>query len=92
MDQKPGFYTVDHYDVNRSAVDDLAMTVSEATSRKERILLQVGGDSCSWQVRDHIKQNYLVMEVAFEGNHKNRDRSLSGEFPSDKRLPSPLRP
>lgn len=70
--------------MNRSAVDDLAMTVSEATSRKERILLQVGDDWRSWrrlmskfmetnpQVRDHINQNYLVMKVAFEGNHRNQ--------------------
>lgn len=82
---KPAFYTVDHYDVERSAADDLAATVTRAQAQGKRVLVQVGGDWCGWchrmsdfmetnpAVRDRIEQNYVVMKVTYDDKQKNEE-------------------
>ncbi|HJQ80883.1 MAG TPA: thioredoxin family protein [Lacipirellulaceae bacterium] len=77
------FYTVDHYDVARNAAEDLALTITRAQAEKKHILVQVGGDWCGWchlmsdyietndQVREKIRQNYLIMKVTYDGDQKN---------------------
>lgn len=36
-------FTVDSYDPERNAADDLAMTIERATKSRKRILIEVGG-------------------------------------------------
>src|SRR4051812_41514873 len=81
--EKPSFYTVDHYDAARNPADDLAQTVTRAKAEKKRILIQVGGDWRGWcrlmtqfietnaKVREAIQENYLLMKVTENGDHKN---------------------
>jgi hypothetical protein len=88
---RPGFYTVDHYDITRNPDDDLAATVRRAVAEHKNVLLQVGGDWCSWchlmsqlietnkRVRDHISQHYLIMKVTYE--HRNRNEAFLSRYP-----------
>lgn len=75
------FYTVSTYDESRDPADDLARTIARAEAENKRVILQVGGDWCSWcvritdymstntNVRSHLDENFLVMKVTFPGEH-----------------------
>ena len=77
----PHFYTVSAYDVERDPSADLIMTISKAKREKKRILLQVGGDWCSWcgrlaefmknreSVRRLLDQHFLIMKIASQSKY-----------------------
>jgi thioredoxin-related protein len=91
------FYTVDHYDENRDATADLAMTIDRAKRENKRILIQVGGDWCGWchlmsnfiegndLVREKVDANYLLMKVTYTTEHPN-EQFLSN-YPEIKGYP-----
>ncbi len=78
---QPSFYSIGHYDKAREPVVDLANTIKRATAEDKRILLQVGGEWCSWcklisqymhdnRVVDSIlTQHFVVMKVTYPGDH-----------------------
>lgn len=70
-------YTVAQYDPQRDPADDLEATVARAREEGKRILLEVGGDWCSWcraldefihvrpVVASELQRNYLIMKVNY---------------------------
>ncbi|MCA9261526.1 MAG: thioredoxin family protein [Planctomycetales bacterium] len=79
----PEFYTVDHYDPERSPAEDLSATIDRAQQENKRILLQAGGNWCGWcrlmskfmhanqAVRAELGKSYLVMKVNFSDEQEN---------------------
>lgn len=90
-------YTVDSYDPKRNAEEDLQMTIKRAKSEHKRILLQLGGDWCSWcklmskfyheneKVAGALAQDYLIMKVNFSDANKNVE--FLKKFPAAKGYP-----
>ncbi len=91
------FYTVDHYDEARDPAADLAEAVQRAGKEKKRILIQVGGDWCSWclrmsnfmesneVVRNTITDNFVVMKVIYTDKQKNE--SFLSQYPKANAYP-----
>ena len=92
-----GFYTVDQYGDDRNADDDLAATMTRATTEKKRIILQVGGEWCGWcklltgfiekneAVRSSLGQNYLLMKVTY--TQKQPNEAFLSKYPKIKGYP-----
>jgi thiol:disulfide interchange protein len=78
-------YSVATYDPTRDPVADLAATIDQARSSGKRILLQVGGDWCSWchrldqyvknqpAVSQAIGENFIAMKVNYSDEAPNAD-------------------
>ena len=76
-------YSVDVYDPSRDPAVDLAATVAQAKASGKRILLQVGGDWCSWchrldayiQVQPAVAralgENFILMKVNYSDENHN---------------------
>ena len=84
-------YTVDVYDPKRNAADDLQATIAKAKAGKKRILIQVGGDWCSWchlmskyfheneKVAKALASDYVIMKVNYSDDNKNEE--FLGKYP-----------
>jgi len=93
----PSFYTVDQYGDDRSAEDDLKMTMARAAKEKKMILLQVGGDWCGWckrltafiektePVRASLDTNFLLMKVTYTQAQPNE--TFLSQYPKIKGYP-----
>ena len=78
-------YTVDVYDPKRNAADDLQATIIKAKAGKKRILIQVGGEWCSWchlmskyfheneKVAKALASNYVIMKVNYSDDNQNEE-------------------
>jgi hypothetical protein len=77
----PSFYTVAEYDEARDPNVDLTATLNRAKWENKHVILQVGGDWCSWckritdymsdkgPIRELVSANFVVMKVTYPGNH-----------------------
>lgn len=77
------FFTVAVYDTSRNPVEDLAATVARAQAEDKRILLDVGGEWCSWchaldryideneAVAAALARDFLIMKVNYSPEHPN---------------------
>jgi thiol:disulfide interchange protein len=84
-------YTVDVYDPKRNAADDLQTTIAKAKAGKKRILIQVGGEWCSWchlmskyfheneKVAKALASDYVIMKVNYSDDNQNEE--FLGKFP-----------
>lgn len=78
-----GFYTVHTYDPARDPEADLAATVARAQAESKRILLEIGGEWCSWchaldrylrenqTVAQALANDFLLMKVNYSEENKN---------------------
>jgi len=79
------FIPVDKYDPKRDAAHDIRDAISEAQSNHKRILLEVGGNWCSWchildtffaahtdllALRD---QNFVTVKINFSEENENKE-------------------
>lgn len=84
-------FSVDVYDPGRDAAADLKEAVQIATSTNRRILLEVGGEWCSWchaldrflteqvEVRQALAKKFVMMKVNM--SEENRNEAFLGQFP-----------
>ncbi len=94
--EEPSFYTVGHYDKSSDPVVDLTNIIKRATAEDKRILLQVGGEWCSWcklisqymhdnqVVSDILTKHFVVMKVTYPGDHAE---SFLQQFPKCNAYP-----
>lgn len=78
------FFTVAKYDPARDPVTDLEATVQRAQAEGKRILLDVGGEWCSWchaldayiqqneAVREALQRHFLIMKVNYGKENSNQ--------------------
>ncbi len=90
-------YSVDKYDPARNASADLETTIRQANQSGKRILLEVGGNWCSWcraledfihrtpSVATALRNNYIIMKVNM--SEENRNQDFLGRFPKIKGYP-----
>lgn len=84
-------YSVKEYDPTRDPAADLAATVTAAQAGQKQILLQVGGDWCSWcrrldnYIATHpavarvLAENFIVQKVNYSEENQNAD--FLAQFP-----------
>jgi thiol:disulfide interchange protein len=84
-------YTVDVYDPKRSAADDLKATLAKAKAEDKHVLIQVGGDWCSWchlmskyfgeneKVAQALTKDYLIVKVNY--SEENRNKEFLSQYP-----------
>lgn len=84
-------FSVDVYDPGRDPAADLKEAVQIATSTNRRILLEVGGEWCSWchaldrflteqtEVREALAREFVMMKVNM--SEENRNEEFLGQFP-----------
>ena len=87
----PKFYTVVEYDVQADPAEQLTATIARAKSENKTILLQVGGDWCSWckrmsefmatndSVRSVLESSFLLQKVTYDS--ENRNEEFLSNFP-----------
>ena len=90
-------YSVDKYDPSRNPSADLETTVKQAKQSGKRILLEVGGNWCSWcraledfihttpPVAAALRNSYVIMKVNM--SDENRNRQFLERFPKIKGYP-----
>lgn len=76
-------YVVSEYDVDNDPAADLEKAVKRATLENKRIIIQVGGDWCSWctALHKHLDKNplvynalaasFVVIKVSYTSEHPN---------------------
>lgn len=82
--QKTSAYqSVTKFDPNRDAFKDLQDAVKEATKTNKRIILDVGGDWCTWcfkldhlyeenpDLNDYLLAHYIVVKINYSKESKN---------------------
>ena len=91
------FYVVSEYDETRDPAVDLQVAVERAQREGKRILIQVGGEWCSWcklldaYIHDHpsvseiIDSNYLMMKVNW--SRENHNEAFLGQYPAIRGYP-----
>ncbi len=79
------FYSVSAYDPARDPEKDLGATTQRALAEGKRILLEVGGEWCSWckaldryvheneAVASALERGFLIMKVNFSEENRNAD-------------------
>jgi thioredoxin-related protein len=84
-------YSVDVYDPTRDPIADLAATMAQAKSSGKRILVQVGGDWCSWCHRldafiksepalaQALGENFVLMKVNY--SDANHNEAFLSQYP-----------
>ncbi|HET6569391.1 MAG TPA: thioredoxin family protein [Rhodothermales bacterium] len=82
-------YSVATYDPARNPAEDLKQTIREAQESHKRILVEVGGDWCSWchaiekyvhenkAVAYALREDYILMKVNMSDENRN-EAFLSG--------------
>lgn len=90
-------YSVKEYDPTRDPADDLASTVKAAQAGRKQILLQVGGNWCSWCRRldnfiaTHpaaarvLAENFIVQKVNY--SEENQNAEFLAQFPKIEGYP-----
>jgi thiol:disulfide interchange protein len=90
-------YSVDKYDPARDAAADLDLTIRQAKASGKRILLEVGGNWCSWcraldkfihatpSVATALHSNYIILKVNM--SEENRNQEFLAQFPKIKGYP-----
>jgi thiol:disulfide interchange protein len=83
-DETDALYLVDHYDARRDPSADLISAERAAGAQHKRILLEVGGNWCSWcmlldrfiagdaQVRTELARTFVILKVNFSEENQNR--------------------
>src|SRR6185369_8748926 len=84
----PGYVPVTRYDPNRNAETDIKDAVLEARRTGKRVLVDVGGEWCSWchildkffdqnpKLLEYREQHYVMVKINFSPENKN-DKLLS---------------
>jgi thiol:disulfide interchange protein len=84
-------YTVDMYDPKRSADADLKTTLAKAKAEGKHVLIQVGGDWCSWchlmskyfaeneKVAQALAKDFLIVKVNY--SEENRNKEFLSQYP-----------
>ena len=77
-------YSVAEYDPARDPAEDLQATIKQAQAENKRILLEVGGDWCSWchaldayvhenaAVAEALRNGFLIMKVNMSEENENQ--------------------
>lgn len=85
------YVPVTRFDPTRDPALDIQKAVVEAQRTDKRILLDVGGDWCSWchkldqffennqDVKDFMLQNYIVVKINF--SKENRNEEVLSRYP-----------
>jgi thiol:disulfide interchange protein len=91
------YQAVAEYDAKRNADQDLKDAIAEATKTHKRILIEVGGQWCSWcKIMDDFyvahpplenlrNANFVLLKVYFGPGNNNRD--LLSKFPPVNSFP-----
>jgi thiol:disulfide interchange protein len=89
--QNEAYIPVDRYDPARDAQKDINAAVAEARRTGKRVLLDVGGEWCSWcHTMDRFfaehpdllalrEQNYVLVKINY--SEENRNEKLLGQYP-----------
>lgn len=84
-------YSVATYDPGRNPADDLKEAIRQAQDGHKRILVEVGGDWCSWchaiekymhekqSVADALRRGYIIMKVNM--SDENRNEAFLADYP-----------
>ena len=84
-------YSVAEYDPARDPAEDLRTTVERAQAEGKRILLEVGGEWCSWchaldayvhgnaAVAEALRDGFLIMKVNM--SEENRNEAFLSDYP-----------
>lgn len=76
-------YSVAQYDPARDAAADLAVTLVRADAENKRVILEVGGEWCSWcklldnyieatpAFREGLARDFIVMKVNYSDENEN---------------------
>lgn len=79
------FVPVTVFDPQRNAAKDIELAVREANRSGRNILLNIGGDWCTWcrkfdkyfeqnnDIRDYLYQNYVLVKVNYSPDNRNKD-------------------
>jgi len=90
-------YSVAAYTADRDPSKDLLMSTKQAQSQQKRILLQVGGNWCSWcrtldqfvhdnrTVRAVLNRNFIIMKVNY--SEKNPNEEFLSAYPEILEFP-----
>ena len=90
------------YDEKRDPAADLKAAIAEAQRDDKRILMEVGGEWCSWchilndlftddkEISARLHDNFVVIKVNFEP--RGQERGLPLAVPEDRQLSPHLRP
>lgn len=90
-------YSVKEYDPTRDPAADLAATVKAAQAGQKQILLQVGGDWCSWcrrldnYIATHpavarvLAENFIIQKVNY--SEENQNAEFLGQYPKIEGYP-----
>ncbi len=82
-EKEAGYVAVTKFDSNRNPFKDLQDAVAEATKTNKRILLDVGGDWCSWcfkldrlyeqnpDLNKFLYDHYIVVKINYSKENKN---------------------
>ncbi len=85
------------FDPKRDAAKDVAQAVSMAQAQGKRVIVDVGGEWCSWchlldnfinadaEVKAAIDKSYVWVKVNYSPDNKNTD--LLGQWPAAKGYP-----
>ncbi len=85
------------FDPARDAAKDIENAISEASASGKRIILDVGGEWCSWchkldaffeqnaDVNEFMHQNYVVLKVNYSKENKNEE--VLSRYPAIKGYP-----
>lgn len=85
------------YDPNADPFADLASAVLEAQHTHKRILLEVGGEWCSWchrleefiqsneEIREALRRNFVVVKVNYSKENKNE--AFLSQYPAIEGYP-----
>lgn len=95
-EEHPDFYVVATYDKSADPSEDLSRTLTRAKAEEKRVILQVGGDWCSWcaliadymstneTIRDHLNEHFLVMKVTYPSDYSE---AFLADYPECEEYP-----
>ena len=79
------------FDPSRDAAADLAAGLKQATKEKKRVLVDVGGNWCSWchkldklfksdaEIGKTLKEKYVIVKINF--SQENENKAVLAKFP-----------
>ncbi len=90
-------YSVAVYDTLRNPAEDLEATIQQARAEGKRILIEVGGEWCSWchrldeffhenrAVAQALRDGFIIMKVNY--SIENRNEAFLSNFPRVRAFP-----
>ena len=90
-------YSVETYDPKRDPAADLKLSIEQAKPAGKRILVQVGGDWCSWchlmnkyfheneKVAAALAKDFVIQKVNY--SEENRNKEFLAKYPAIKGYP-----